>query len=243
MDGWARNGLDEHCHSVDPSKRGFGGNVCCCAMDAGKNMMNMILPSLARACARPCLHGYLFLFRWQVASTICLAIASRAVQPLLPGIELLQVCCRCIDAFCTCKACENMHVRWQGYIEWNIATGFSAALAYAANLSSVQVIIATGTLVGVFGTLLDSSRMQMTFYKLSSMTFQSISTIMFTNSIISWVLSAFSTKSSAPTVYSTGSAVASLTGGIVAARIMVLILSRRGVLERAAASAQPSASR
>lgn len=143
-----------------------------------------------------------------------------------------------------CKVFEHACVCWQGYIEWNIATGFSAALVYAANLSSVQLIIATGTLVGIFGTLLDSSRMQMTFYKLSSMTFQSISTVMFTNSIISWVVSAFSSQSSAATVSSIGSAVVSLISGIVAARIMVLILSRRDVLDKAAAAPGPaSASR
>ena len=135
-----------------------------------------------------------------------------------------------------------MHVCWQGYIEWNIATGFSAALVYAANLSSVQLIIATGTLVGIFGTLLDSSRTQMTFYKLSSMTFQSISTVMFTNSIISWVVSAFSSQSSVATVLSIGSAVVSLTSGIVAARILVLILSRRDVLYKAEAAAPGPAS-
>lgn len=141
----------------------------------------------------------------QVTSTLCLAIASRAVQPLLPGIEMFQ-----------------------GYIEWTIATGSTSALVAATGVSKLQLVIATGSLFWIFDTVKDASHAQNSFMKLSSTTLQGISAVMFTNSVIALVvdtISSASVSSSSPTPSSIGFAVVSIAAGVVASKIVVSLLT------------------
>lgn len=118
----------------------------------------------------------------------------------------------------------------QGYIEWTIATGSTAALTYATGVSKLQLVIATGSLFGIFDALLEAAHVQKAFYKLSATTLQGIAAIMFTNSVVAWVVdsvSSASMASSSPTVVNIGMGAVSLTCGIVVSRLIVSLLSAR----------------
>ena len=121
-------------------------------------------------------------------------------------------------------------MRVQGYIEWTIATGSTAALTYATRLSKLQLIVATGTLFGIFDTILEAAHAQKAFYKLSATTLQGITAVMFTNSVVAWVVDSVassSVSSSQPSVSNIGMGTISLTCGIVASRLIVSILAAR----------------
>lgn len=128
--------------------------------------------------------------------------------------------------------------REQGYIEWTIATGSTAALIYATSMSKFQVVIATGTLFGIFDVLLESARDQRAFYQLSATTLQGIAAVMFTNSVVAWVVDSISSAAamSSPSLSNVGTGAVSLTCGIVASRLIVLLLAYRSRGSGAAAA-------
>jgi hypothetical protein len=118
---------------------------------------------------------------------------------------------------------------FQGYMEWTIATGSTAALVAATSFSKFQLIVATGSIFWIFDTIKDAAYAQDSFMKLSSTTLQGISAIMFTNSVISWVVDAVgssSSSSSSSLAVSTniGFAAVSISIGLVSSRIMISIL-------------------
>lgn len=118
----------------------------------------------------------------------------------------------------------------QGYIEWTIATGSTSALAYAMRPTKLQLVVATGAIFGIFDTLLQAAREQEAFYKLSAQTLQGIAAVMFTNSVIAWVVdsvSSASSSSSSPSASDIGMGAVSLTCGIVVARLIVSLLAAR----------------
>ena len=137
----------------------------------------------------------------QVASTLCLAIASRALQPMLAGIEMLQ-----------------------SYIEWTIATASTAVLVSSTRINKFQLVISTGTIFGIFDALKEAAQREEEedcFYLLSATTMQGISLIMFTNSFVSWVVDSISSSSSI------GLAIVSIFSGIVASKVIVSLLHAR----------------
>jgi hypothetical protein len=147
-----------------------------------------------------------------------LAIVSRAIQPLLTGISLLQ-----------------------GYIEWTIATASTAALASTTEMSKLQLVIATGAIYGLFSALYDAAVVSSTanknkedgeeeeeeaFYALSASTLMSISVIMFTNSFVSWVVDSIASPSvmSSTSAFNAGIAAVSMCAGVVASKVVVSLL-------------------
>lgn len=86
VDGGARHGVDEHRHRIHPAQHGVCGHLRLRAVDAGNNGNATALSACVMLhVSQP--------RKVQVASTLCLAIASRALQPMLLGIEMFQVQC------------------------------------------------------------------------------------------------------------------------------------------------------
>jgi hypothetical protein len=165
----------------------------------------------------------------QVAFTLCLAIISRAVQPLLVGINMLQ-----------------------GYIEWTIATASTAALASATGMTKVQLVISTGTLYCIFEAINESSASSSSsssssasscsnsdsnddesgdsaFYQESASTLMGISVLMFTNTFISWVVDSIASSAvmSSSSAFNAGLATVSMCAGVVASKVVVSILQKQ----------------
>ena len=157
-----------------------------------------------------------------MAFTLCLAILSRAIQPLLVGINMLQ-----------------------GYIEWTIATASTAALASSTGMTKVQLVIATGTLYCIFEAINESSSSSSadvsgtidnkdddnngddsTFYQQSAATLVGISVLMFTNTFISWVVDSIASSAvmSSSSAFNAGLATVSMCAGVVSSKVVVSIL-------------------
>lgn len=112
---------------------------------------------------------------------------------------------------------------FQGFIEWTIASRTTGALNSLPGVNNILVVFATGLLFGVLHAIKKSSENFDSFYKDSASTLQGISAIMFTNSVVFWVI-----QTLAPSSQSNGNiglvAVALAVGIILAKTITTLML-------------------
>lgn len=129
----------------------------------------------------------------------------------------------------------------QGYIEWNIATGtlntikfWTASSTQQQNRTSPATVVCTGLGFYAFDAL--SRDMQRSERRRTSsgkpisssmsntlQTFQSVTIIMFTNSLVSWCMDAVSAAAGTSNAH-VGNAFATVVCGLVVARTIVQLL-------------------
>jgi hypothetical protein len=161
----------------------------------------------------------------RVISTICLAVLSRSLQQIFPGLDMFQ-----------------------SYIEWSIATSILATMRVSSRnqMTSLSTVFFTGLCfyaVDAFYRDVSSSEriwdMKKNRLKNKGMelapsdsrrgasfasplqTLQSVSIIMFTNSLVSWTME---TMSAGHAAQGLGQAFATIAGGIVVARTVVQVI-------------------
>lgn len=132
----------------------------------------------------------------QSIAAIALAIAVKALHPLLPGVELFQA-----------------------FIEWTIASRTLGALNSLPGLSNLLVVISTGLLFVMLTSLKTTSQNLHIFYQDSAATLQAISAIMFTNSVVFSVM-----QTLAPSSSDVGVVAVALATGIVLAKTITSIM-------------------
>ena len=103
----------------------------------------------------------------------------------------------------------------------------------ATGVAKLQLVIATGTIFTIFDSIKEAASEQESFFQLSATTLQGISAVMFTNSVIGWVVDSISTAggalspSSSMSASNIGFAVVSIVAGVVASKVVVSILQAK----------------
>jgi hypothetical protein len=140
----------------------------------------------------------------RVVSTACLAVLSRSLQPMFPGLEMFQ-----------------------SYIEWNIARSALSLLQTSSGnqMTALYAVFFSGlafyALDALYRDIVRQERQQdAKKARLSAVlqTLQSVSIIMFTNSLVSWAMQVISGGG-------LGNAFATVTAGIVVARTIVQVVA------------------
>lgn len=132
----------------------------------------------------------------QCVSALALAVAIRAIHPLLPGIDMFQ-----------------------SFIEWSIASRTAAALQSVPEVTNSQVVISTALLFCILHWLRRSSEHFHSFYQDSAATLEGIAAIMFTNSMISTTLMLL-----APSNRNAGIVAVALVAGMVLSKAIIQIM-------------------
>jgi hypothetical protein len=177
--------------------------------------LGFILPSTAAG-------GYAnALALWmRVISTICLAVLSRSLQPMFPGLSMFQA-----------------------YIEWSIATSTlsSVRLSSRNQMTTLSTVFCTGLAFYIVDAIYrdtvrteeadackrrahaDDSQPDIARFSTTLQTLQSVTIIMFTNSLVSWAMELISTSSSGGGGSGVGQAFATVVAGIVVSRVIVQV--------------------
>jgi hypothetical protein len=153
----------------------------------------------------------------QCISALCLAIAASTLQPVVKGLELLQVCCsspwNCLSFFFGTYV-KNCGL--QGFIEWKIANSIMQACLsiLGGNQNLFELVIATCLFFSIVSLLAGT----IPFYTV----FQSISSVMFTNSSVNWIMQILSPLATGSS--SLGLELVSLAAGLALTHALLSIL-------------------
>ena len=136
----------------------------------------------------------------QNVSILALAVGIRSMHPLLPGIEIFQ-----------------------GFVEWIIASRNLAALGSVLGTESLLCVVCTALVFSTLHTIMQSSFNLKSFYKDSVTTLQAIAAIMFTHSVVVYVMQIL-----APTSRNFGIVAVALAAGIVVSKTITSVMVLQG---------------